>query len=71
MSISKIIKKLAINLGIMFIFGLIASYIGPNRGVFIKIFIGFTLAAIILGNYMINAWKELFKWIDNYFDVEM
>ena len=63
--LSKIAKKLTINFLILFIFGIIASYVGPDRHIFIKIFIGFTLAAIILGDYMISTFNEFFIWIDN------
>ncbi|MCH5226411.1 MAG: hypothetical protein J1F16_01130 [Muribaculaceae bacterium] len=58
------IKSVSINIFVLFVFGLAGSYIGPDRNIFIKIFIGFTLAAIILGEYLISAFNEFFKWID-------
>lgn len=62
---AQVIKRLLINLFVLFVFGIAACYIGPDRHIFIKIFIGFTLAAIILGDYMISAFNEFFIWIDN------
>lgn len=61
----QVIKSLSINLFVLFVFGIAACYIGPDRHIFIKIFIGFTLAAIILGDYLISAFMDFFKWFDN------
>ena len=62
---AQVIKKLSINLFVLFVFGMAACYVGPERHIFIKIFIGFTLAAIILGDYLISAFMNLFIWFDN------
>ena len=68
-SSAQVIKRLSINLFVLFVFGIVACYIGPDHHIFIKIFIGFTLAAIILGDYLICAFNEFFKWIDNMFGI--
>ena len=47
--------------------GTIATFVGPDRNHWIKLLIGIVIGCILLGKGFIKAWKELFKWTEDFF----
>lgn len=52
----------------MGIIGVIASFVGPPHHGLIKAYIGVTIGAMVLGNRLPLAFKELWNIMDDIFD---